>query len=121
MSARSRGGKVFIGVCVLMMVILAFSSTSLARVSRMEITERVLFAGGMAFGDVGPYEKIRGRLYYAVDPDNKYNRQIVDLQLAKSNQLRQDVSVVHDTGPTRYVEEIVGGEPGTRRGGGVLG
>jgi len=99
-----------------MMVILAFGSTSLARVSRIEITERVPFAGGMAFGAVGPYEKIRGRLYYAVDPDNKYNRQIVDLQLAKSNQLRRDVSVVHDTGTTRYVEEIVGGDARNAKG-----
>jgi len=116
MSATSRCSKALVGMCVLMVVVLAFGSTSLARVSRIEITERVPFAGGMAFGEVGPYEKVKGRLYYAVDPDNKYNRQIVDLQLAKSNQLRQDVSVVHDTGTTRYVEEIVGGDARNAKG-----
>ena len=30
-------------------------------------TSRSVFAGGMKFGDVGAYEKIHGRLFYAVD------------------------------------------------------
>ena len=34
----------------------------------IEITERFPFAGGMAFGDVGPYERIKGRAHIAVDP-----------------------------------------------------
>jgi len=53
-----------------------------AEVERVEITSRELFAGGMSFGDTGPYEKIRGRLFYAVDPANLANTEIVDLELA---------------------------------------
>ncbi len=56
-----------------------------AEVSRIEITERTAFADGMSFGKVGPYEKIRGRLHYAVDPENESNAQIVDLQYAPRN------------------------------------
>jgi hypothetical protein len=89
-------------------MILVATAPVQARVSRIEIAERSDFAGGMEFGTVGKYEKIRGRLYYAVDPDNKYNRQIVDLQLAKSGQLRRDASQVRTTTTPRYVEEIVG-------------
>jgi len=40
------------------------------------------FAGGQAFGETGAYERIKGRLHYAVDPDDPANRQIVDLDLA---------------------------------------
>lgn len=115
MSGRSKSLKCLVGVCVLVLVTLAFTATSLARVTRIEITERVPFAGGMEFGNVGAYEKIKGKLYYAVDPDNRFNRQIVDLHLAKHGQLRQDISVVH-TGTTGYVEEIVGGDARNAKG-----
>jgi hypothetical protein len=38
-----------------------------ARVSRIEIVQREPFADGMHFGDVCPYELIRGRLHFTVD------------------------------------------------------
>jgi hypothetical protein len=50
-----------------------------AAVERIEVIERELFAGGAAFGAVGRYERIVGRLYYAVDPDDPANAAIVDL------------------------------------------
>ena len=53
-----------------------------AEVERIEITSRSTLAGGQAFGDVGAYEKIRGRLFYAVDPANPANAPVVDLALA---------------------------------------
>ena len=53
-----------------------------ARVERVEILERGPLAGGMAFGEAGAYERIRGRLHYAVDPDDPANARIVDLGLA---------------------------------------
>src|SRR6266542_5240554 len=56
-----------------------------ALVTRVEITERVTYAGGMSFGTVGPYEQIRGRLHYEVDPANPANARIVDLQFAPRN------------------------------------
>ncbi len=48
----------------------------------MEIASREPFAGGQPWGAVGAYEKIRGRLVYAVDPANPANAAIVDLKLA---------------------------------------
>ena len=53
-----------------------------AEVERVEVTSRSTFAGGQAFGDVGAYEKVRGRLFYAVDPENAANAPVVDLALA---------------------------------------
>jgi len=58
------------------------ASIASAEVERIEITSRALLADGMEFGDVGAYEKIRGRLFYAVDPDHRANAPVVDLALA---------------------------------------
>ena len=58
------------------------AATVPAEVERIEITSREIFADGMAFGDTGAYEKIRGQLFYAVDPQNPANAAIVDLELA---------------------------------------
>ena len=53
-----------------------------AAVERIEIIERAPFAEGAAFGTVGSYERIRGRLHFAVDPEEPANARIVDLKLA---------------------------------------
>jgi hypothetical protein len=53
-----------------------------AAVERIEILERAPFAQGAAFGTVGPYERIRGQLHFAVDPEHPANAAIVDLKLA---------------------------------------
>jgi len=53
-----------------------------AGVERIEITERAPFAGGMSFGEAGPYEKIRGVAHIALDPKAPANARIVDLKLA---------------------------------------
>lgn len=56
-----------------------------SKVVRIEINERVLFADGKNFGNVGQYERITGKLYYAVNVNNSHNFQIVDLKLAPRN------------------------------------
>ena len=53
-----------------------------AEVERIEVLERTLFADGKAFGNVGPYERLRGRLYFAVEPAAAENQSIVDIRLA---------------------------------------
>ncbi|MFC2170296.1 alpha/beta hydrolase domain-containing protein [Acidobacteriota bacterium] len=53
-----------------------------AEVTRLEINSRDIFADGIEFGTVGVYEKIKGRLYYSVDPNHPANAGIVDLKLA---------------------------------------
>jgi len=56
-----------------------------AEVAKIEITSRQVFADGMKFGNVGAYEKIKGRLHYSVDPGNPANSRIIDLKYAPKN------------------------------------
>jgi hypothetical protein len=56
-----------------------------AEVSRVEITGRRDLAGGRAFGAVGPYEQLTGKLYFLIDPGNKRNGVIADLDKAPRN------------------------------------
>ena len=68
----------------LLMAVFAVSLVQ-ARVVRVEITSRTDIQEGKPFGNVGAYEKIIGRVYFAVDPANLHNRQIVDLDKAPRN------------------------------------
>jgi Alpha/beta hydrolase domain len=56
-----------------------------ARVVRVEILSRKDVQDGKPFGAVGAYERITGRVYFAVNPANIRNRQIVDLDKAPRN------------------------------------
>ena len=56
-----------------------------ATVSKIVIEERIIVADGYSFGNSGQYEKIRGKIYYEIDPANAANLKIVDLQFAKRN------------------------------------
>jgi len=62
-----------------------FISTLQARVVRVEITSRTDIDNGKPFGAAGAYEKITGRVYFAADPANSHNQQIVDLDKAPRN------------------------------------
>lgn len=50
-----------------------------ARVLRVEVTSRADVLGGKIFGDAGAYERIAGRVYFAVSVANPHNRRMVDL------------------------------------------
>ncbi|MGH8068688.1 MAG: alpha/beta hydrolase domain-containing protein [Candidatus Entotheonellia bacterium] len=52
---------------------------------RLRIDTRMPFADGMAFGEVGPYERLAGRVLFAIDPNDPANRAIVDLDHAPRN------------------------------------
>ncbi len=49
---------------------------------QLEITDRRPFADGQSFGSVGPYERLTGRIHFAVDPLAPAQRDIVDLDKA---------------------------------------
>jgi hypothetical protein len=51
-------------------------------VTRFEIRSTRELSGGRAFGAAGPYEEVRGRLFFAVAPANPVNRVVVDLDKA---------------------------------------
>ena len=44
------------------------ASSASAEVTRWEITSRTPYADGREFGSVGAYERIVGKVHYAVDP-----------------------------------------------------
>ncbi len=75
--AMAAGRTVF---AALFLVLWAHGSA--AEVARIEVLSRSVLAGGKVFGAAGAYEKITGRLHYAVDPDNPANARIVDVGLA---------------------------------------
>ena len=54
-------------------------------VARIEIQERSEILGGRAFGLAGPYEKLVGKVYFAVDPSNPINQIIADIDKAPRN------------------------------------
>lgn len=70
---------------LIVFAILGWTTGLQAEVVRVEIRERSPFAGGHSFGSAGPYEKIAGRMYLAVDPGNPANARVCDLQLAPRN------------------------------------
>lgn len=55
-----------------------------AEVVRINITARESF-GGDVEGKIGPYQRLRGRVIYALDPDEAANQGIVDLDLAATD------------------------------------
>jgi Alpha/beta hydrolase domain len=52
---------------------------------RLRIDTREPFADGMAFGEVGPYERLAGHVLFAIDANDPANRTIVDLDHAPRN------------------------------------
>jgi Alpha/beta hydrolase domain len=82
------------------------ASPALAEVTRVEIQRREDVLGGKSFGSVGPYEKIVGRVYFAVDPDNPHNKIIVDLDKASRNaqgkvEFSSDLYIIKPKDPSR--------------------
>jgi len=53
-----------------------------ADVDRVEVLERALLANGASFGNVGPYERLRGRIYFAIEAGAPENQAIADVRLA---------------------------------------
>ena len=56
-----------------------------ARVVRFVIEQRRVFAEGMEFGSVGPYERLDGTVYMEVDPEDPLNAVIVNIDKAPRN------------------------------------
>ncbi|MDX2144466.1 MAG: alpha/beta hydrolase domain-containing protein [Rhodospirillaceae bacterium] len=111
------------GLCAALAISLGVAAR--AEVDRIEVLERVPFADGKAFGAVGPYERIRGRLGFAVNPDAPENQGIVDLKLApRDTQGRvtfsADVMILKPLDPTRANGRLLY-EVNNRGGVGLLG
>ena len=56
-----------------------------AEVTRVEISSRQDVLDGKEFGTVGAYEKLAGKVYFTVDPNNPHNKIIADVDKAPRN------------------------------------
>jgi len=64
---------------------LAVAAPAAAGVLRLEVLRREVVLQGQAFGAAGAYEKLVGRVHFALDPRLPQNQGIVDLDLAPKN------------------------------------
>jgi hypothetical protein len=71
--------------CFLVLAVMAGSTPAQSEIVRVEIDSREPVLGGKTFDAYGPYEIVRGRLYFAFEPASPINAQIVDLQRAPRN------------------------------------
>jgi hypothetical protein len=77
-----------------------------AEVTRVDIQRREDVLGGKAFGNAGPYEKLVGKVHFAVDPTNPHNTIIVDLDKAPKNaegrvEFSSDLYILRPKDPSR--------------------
>jgi hypothetical protein len=68
-----------------MIVALILAAPAYADVVRIDVKSRADVLAGKAFGAAGPYEKLSGRIYFAVDPRNAVNQIIADINKAPKN------------------------------------
>jgi hypothetical protein len=69
---------------VLLLCALAVAAPASAEVIQVVITSREPFGEDVS-DKVGPYERIRGRVVYALDPEHEANQAVVDIELAAQN------------------------------------
>ena len=74
----------FVALFYTFLLLISVSSAA-AHVTRVEILSRADIQDGRTIGSAGAYEKIVCRVYFAVDPTNIHNRQIVDIDKAPRN------------------------------------
>jgi hypothetical protein len=91
------------GVCS---IALLCSGNARAGVTRIEILERKPFAEGRKFDGVGAYQRLLGRVHFAVDPQTAANAGIVDLQFAPKNadglvEFSADLEILAPVDPAR--------------------
>ena len=64
-------------------LIVAVAAALPGAVVEVEITERSRFADGQTFGSVGAYQRLKGTVRFAVDPQHRPNRGIADISSAE--------------------------------------
>ena len=75
----------FVRVALLFAAIGLPASRAAAEVVRVDVKSRADLQNGQAFGAAGAYEKLAGRIYFAVDPALAANRIVTDLDKAPRN------------------------------------
>ena len=95
-------------LCVLVAAVALILAPARARgeVTRVEISGHQDVLGGKSFGTVGPYEKLSGKVYFAIDPKNPRNKIIADLDKAPKNaqgrvEFSADLFILRPKDPTK--------------------
>ena len=70
---------------LMLICVVCWSSTIRAGVDRIEIKSRTDVLDGKSWGAVGPYERIVGTVFFAVDPKNPHNATIPNIDKAPRN------------------------------------
>jgi hypothetical protein len=70
---------------MLILLIAMFARPVQAEVVRIEVKNRADLLSGRSFGSAGAFERISGKIYFAVDPRNTANRIITDIDKAPRN------------------------------------
>jgi hypothetical protein len=74
-----------LGMVLVALVVALAPAMVRAEVVRVAIANKQDVLNGKAFGAVGAYEKLVGKIYFAVDPKNPHNKIIADLDKAPKN------------------------------------
>src|SRR5258707_9327777 len=74
-----------LSVQIMVLLLFAFCLRAEARVVRFVVETRI-FAEGISFGTVGPYQRLDGTAYMEVDPADPLNATLVNLDRAPRNQ-----------------------------------
>jgi hypothetical protein len=103
MRAHSAHSRRFL---VVLLFVLFAPVAAHAEVTRVDVQRREDILGGKPFGAAGPYEKIVGRVHFAVDPNNPRNKVIVDLDKAPVNaggrvEFSADLYIIKPKDPAR--------------------
>src|SRR5450631_4426009 len=94
-------------------VCVAFApATMRAEVTRVEISTKQDVLGGKSFGTVGTYEKLVGKIYFAIDPNNPHNKIIVDLDKAPKNsqgkvEFSADIFIIRPKDPSHSNGSVI--------------
>src|ERR1700731_4198555 len=97
--------KPYIPSALAALLVASIPATIQAEVTRVEISSRQDVLGGKAFGSVGSYEKLSGKVYFAVSTDNPHNKIIADLDKAPRNaqgkvEFSSDLFIIKPKDPT---------------------
>jgi hypothetical protein len=80
--------------------------SAFAEVTKVTIAARTPVLDGQAFGSTGPYEKLVGTIEFALDPSDRHNKAIVDLEHAPTGpdgkvRFTADLFVLQPADPAR--------------------
>src|SRR4029077_21246007 len=67
------------------LMLLVATAPALAEVVLIDVQSRSELVGGQPFGAAGPYEKLSGKIFFAVDPSLPANRIVADIDKAPRN------------------------------------